>query len=463
MRIDLYPPLCNAALLAKISGGTLMTYGRPAPLRGVCVDSRQVRPGDLFAALPGQNRRGSDFIPAALAAGAAAVLTDVLPEVPPTDCAVILVPDVAAALLKWAAYRRRMTGAYVIGVSGSTGKTTAKEGLCHLLKTVGTVDGTKGNYNSTVGMPLSVLSFAETDYWIVEIGVNHPGEMAPMAGALAPDMAVLTGVGSAHIGNFGSAGALLAEKTALTCGMGEQGILLAPVALQAALSHVCPRLVTYGTGGAFAPFRIVQHTCGVTLSVAGQGRVLYDLFWPLPGRVGIAQVLLLTAAGVTLGLDHIAIRRGIVSAGQNTPRLRRYAAGERLLIDDAYNASPEATEAALETLRYIADTRPSVAVLGDMLELGEFAVPLHERVGKAAAESGLFQLWCCGQFANTMANGARKSGFQADRIRCVETVDATELAEELRQNTPRDAVILFKASHAVGLFEIIEKLKNDDA
>ena len=463
MRVDLYPPLCSAALLTKIAGGTLTTYGRPISPRGVSIDSRQVRPGDLFAALPGQKRRGSDFIPAALTAGAAAVLTDVLPQKPPSDCAVILVPDVAAALLKWAAYRRRLTGAYIIGVSGSTGKTTAKEGLYHLLKTVGTVDCTTGNRNSSVGMPLSVLSFAETDFWVVEIGISHPGEMAPMAAALLPDLAVLTNVGRAHIGHFKDSAQLIAEKAALACSMQKDGVLLVPDDLKPLLPPVPPQIVTLGANGDFTSSRAVHTADGVTLTASGRGRVLRHLFWPLPGCIGAEQVLRLFAVGVLLGMNDENIRAGIAAAGENAPRLRRYAAGKRLLIDDAYNASPEATEAALETLHIMAGTRPSVAVLGDMLELGDFTVPLHERVGKAAAQSGVDQLWCCGQFANKLANGARKACFPTERIRCVETVDAKELAEELRQQTPPDAVILFKASHAVGLFKVVEKMKNDDA
>ena len=461
MRVDLYPPLCNAALLAHAAGGTLTVFGRPAPPRGVSTDSRTVCPGDLFAALPGQRTRGSDHMAAAVSAGAVAVLTDVLPPEPLADCAVILVPDVAVALLKWAAFRRRMTRARVIGVSGSTGKTTAKEGLYHLLKTVGTVSRTAGNYNSGVGMPLSVLSFGETDDWVVEIGVNHPGEMAPMARALAPDAAVLTNVGSAHIGHFGSAGALLAEKAALTCGMSEKGLLFAPAELKNELKHVVPRLVTWGEGGDFTAFAVRQDPGGVTLSAAGRGRVLRDLHWPLPGRVGVAQVLLLTAAGVTLGLDDGALRAGIEAAGQNTPRLRRYFAGDRLLLDDTYNASPEAMAAALETLRCMAGERPTVAVLGDMLELGDSAESMHEAVGKTAAKSGLYMLWCCGQFAETMANGAKKAGFPAERIRTAAGVDAAGLARELRQYAPRNAVVLFKASHAVGLDEAVNAMKSE--
>ncbi len=461
MRVDLYPPLCDAALLADAAGGTLTVFGHPAPPRGVSTDSRTVRAGDLFAALPGQRTRGSDFIPAAVSAGAVAILTDVMPRGALADCAVITVPDVAAALLKWAACRRKTTRARVIGVSGSTGKTTAKEGLYHLLATVGTVSRTAGNYNSGVGMPLSVLSFGETDDWVVEIGVNHPGEMAPMARALAPDAAVLTNVGSAHIGHFGSAAALLAEKAALICGMNDRGLLFAPAELKEALACRGPRLVTWGEGGDFRAFSVRHDPDGVTLSVAGRGRVLRDLRWPLPGRVGVAQVLLLTTVGVTLGLDDDALRAGVAAAGQNTPRLRRIAAGERLLIDDAYNASPEATAAALETLRRMAGARPSVAVLGDMLELGDLAGAMHEAVGEAAAKSGISMLWCCGQFAKTMANGAKKAGFPADRVHTKINPDAAELARELRQNVPRDAVVLFKASRAVGLDKTLNAMQNE--
>ena len=459
MRVDLHPSLSDAALLAKLAGGTLTACGRPRPLRGVTVDSREVKPGDLFAALPGKRAHGRAFIASAVEKGAAAILTDIMPPNVPTDCAVITVPDAALALLRWAAYRRSLTKARVIGVSGSAGKTTTKEGIACLCRTVGGVAATAGNYNSTVGMPLSVLSFDETDYWVAEIGVNHPGEMAPMAAALAPDLAVLTNVGSAHIGHFKDRTELIVEKAALTCGMRESGVLIVPSDLVPSLPPVPPHIVTCGAEGDFVPSRAVHDKKGVTLTVSGMGRTLEGLFWPVPGRVGVAQVLRLTAIGVLLGLSDVNIRTGIAAAGQNTPRLRRYAVGKRILIDDAYNASPESTAAAVETLHYVAGAHPAVAVLGDMLELGDSASALHDAIGEVAARAGLATIFCCGQYADATAAGARRAGFPKERIFCTESVDAAALADALIKNTPRDAVILFKASHAVGLGDVVATLR----
>lgn len=463
MRVDLFLPFRDAALLAEIAGGTLTVYGHPIPPRGVSVDSRLVRAGDLFAALPGRERQGRDFISSALERGASAVLTDELPEKPAVDCAVMTVPDVSEALLNWAAYRRQKTRAKVIGVSGSAGKTTTKEGLYHLCRTVGSVSYTAGNYNSTVGMPLSVLSFEETDFWIVEIGVNHPGEMAPMAKALVPDLAVLTNVGHAHIGYYKDRTELLAEKAKLAAFMREDGVLMIPSELKEDLPPVPPRTMTFGGDGDFQPSRIRQSSAGVTLTVSGRGRVLDDLFWPLPGPAGTAQLLRLAAVGIMLEMDDENIRRGIASAGQNTPRLRRFAVGERLLIDDTYNASPEAMTAALETLRYIAGSRPAVAVLGDMYELGDQAAALHEAIGEAAARAGLHRLYCCGRYGEMMAAGARRGGFQTAHIVCADTVNAGALVCELMKNTPHDAVILFKAGHAAGLGGVVDQWRHSEA
>ena len=463
MRVDLWPGMRDAALLAAVAGGTWTRYGRPTPPCGIAVDSRLVCPGDLFAALPGKQQNGRDFIASALERGAVAVLTDSMPAEPGFDCDVLTVPNVTTALLRWAAYRRQKTKARVIGVSGSAGKTTAKEGILHLCRTVGTASATVGNYNSTVGMPLSVLSFDETDFWVVEIGVNHPGEMAPMAAALAPDLAVLTNVGSAHIGNFKNKTALIEEKAALTCGMHGEGILLVPHGLYPLLPAVPPRVVTFGVGGDFEPLSVTQEENGVTLSVSGHGRVLDGLFWPLPGRAGEASLLLLAAVGMLLGLDEKNIRAGIAAAGKNTPRLRRYMLDERLLIDDAYNASPEATAAALETLRILAGDRPAVAVLGDMLELGDLSPALHEAVGEVAARTGLDRLYCCGRYAAATVAGARRAGMPGERIVCSDTVDVPCLARALSKNTPRNAVILFKASHAAGLGEVVRLMQSGDS
>lgn len=453
MRIELCHRLRDPRALADALGARLL--GECKTVRGLSTDSREVREGDLFVALRGAHTDGGDYLPQAVANGAAGVLTD------GTLCCerglTLTVPSVTVALLRAAGEQRARSRAFAVAVSGSTGKTTAKEGIATILAQMGHVEKTEGNFNSTLGLPLSVLSFEKADFWVCELGISHSGEMLPMAKAICPDLAVLTGVGHAHIEHFADRNELLFEKAQIAACMRDGGRLLIPQDLPIT-AFPCEESVLFRTGKDFRLERISHTPMGVRGDLIASDRVITNLGWPIPGAVGVATLTTVAAAGLLAGATEDAVRLGLEVAGRETPRMRRYFVGTRLFVQDCYNASPEATVGALEVLTHLAPHRPLVAVLGDMLELGDHASKLHFAVGQAVARLGFSCLVAYGDHAEQLAKGAMASGMTEARIRVFSKGREAALIDCACKEIPTDAAVLFKASGRMGMKEICEEI-----
>ncbi len=465
MRIELVDFLKNPERLARAFGAKLKKTGVPPSLIvGIATDSREIQPGDLFVVLKGEKSNGADYIPEALAAGAVALLMPAEQPLPCGDFYAFCVPNVLASLLFSAAYRRRHTKATVIAVSGSTGKTTVKEAIADVLRMRGSVSKSEGNFNSNIGLPLSLLGMPEADYFVIEIGISHPGEMAPLATAVRPHIGVLTNVGSAHLGNFRSSTDLAKEKAALAIAMGADGILLVDEMIDGKnFTGYLPRQLSVGNGChadvCAIPFE--NGSAGVCADISVRGKVYSNMHWPLPGRIGNSVLAFTVAVGHFCGLSEADIKIGLQLAGKNTPRMKVIRLGERVLLDDTYNASPEAVIEAIETARLLAQSRPLVVVLGDMGELGINARSLHRYVGAAAVHGGAASVWCYGSFSSDIAAGARTAGMMTADIRCFMHKEGRELACALTKYTPSNALILFKASRKTALDRVIQYMQND--
>lgn len=459
MRVTLSKPFSDTKRLTKALGATLISGELPPVLRGIATDSREVRRGDLFVALHGQRVEGSEYLEQARRQGALALLVPQGTPIP-ADIACLTVDDTEAALLRAARERRRQAKAFVIAVSGSCGKTTVKEAVATLLSSRGRTERSRANFNSQIGMPLSLLSMEDCAHWVLELGINHIGEMEKMAAAVAPDLALLTNVGTAHIGQFGTYSTLLAEKAKIAVSLASGGRVLAPASLpQEAFPCSAGQIFTFGKGGFFHLENIRYSKRGTVGDLFCPDRVITNLVWPIAGQVGAATLEAVGALGVLLGLDANTIRAGLLQAGESTPRLALSMAGDRLLIDDAYNASPEAMLAALETLTLTAGRRPTVAVLGDMLELGRYARAFHYAVGRAVSERGIDYLFTYGTEGLEIAAGARDAGMACDRIFCFEEGEREALANTLCRTTPQDAALLFKASGKMALSRIANEVR----
>lgn len=462
MRVSLATPMRAVACLAAVLGIKATKHGTPrAQISGIATDSREVTVGDLFVALPGTRYHGNAFAAEAVSRGAAAILCE--RALPPLGGSFwsLQVESATAALLALAKARRALTRATVIAISGSTGKTTVKEIVAAVLGACGRVEKSSGNFNSGIGMPLSLLGMEEAAYFVLELGINHVGEMEPMARALAPHLAILTNVGSAHIGHFESSCTLLAEKMKICSGQtAADTLLLADSIPRAAWQGIAPRVLTVGVGESadFRALRVQHSRAGTVADVEFESRLIPQLSWQVPGSIGASCLGFGAAVGMLYGADDKEIRQGLAAAAAKLPRMRQIRLADRTVIDDTYNASPEATVAALETLFYIGGTRPRAAVLGDMGELGAHAAALHDAVGECAAHSGISQLFTYGTHAPQIAEGARRGGMQEGTVHAFGFGEEAALTKTILHLVPQGGIILFKASRKAALERVIERL-----
>ena len=393
-------PLWTADALAEATAGEAST---PFAAGGLSIDSRTVAPGDLFIALATATGDGHDHAAAALAAGAAGVMLHRTVDLPP-DAPVLRVDDTQAALTRLGAYGRTRCRARVAAITGSVGKTTTKEMLRTALAAQGRTHAAAASYNNHWGVPLTLARMPpDAAYAVCEIGMNHAGEIAPLARLVRPHVAVITAIERAHIGHLGSIEAIAAEKASIAAGLVPGGTLILPadspqlpLLLQSAGSA---RVLTFGAA-AGADARLIDFVAGadgseVVVDIAGR-HVAFHL--PLPGRHMALNAVAALATVAALGADTAAAAAALGDfaplAGRGQRRHVAVAGGTALLIDESYNASAASVRAALAVLRLQPAPR-RLAVLGDMLELGDDAPAEHAGLADHVAASADL-LFACG-------------------------------------------------------------------
>ena len=451
------------AEVAAAVGGRLVGGAEPDALVGgpVVIDSRRVRPGALFVAIAGQHVDGHDFAAAAVATGAVAVVGSRDAGVP-----TLLVEDSVAALGALArAVRARLAGLTAIGITGSSGKTSTKDLLAHLLAGHGPTVAPPNSFNNEIGVPLTVLRCdAGTAYLIAEMGARRPGNIAYLCDIVAPQVAVVLNVGSAHIGVFGSRAATAATKGELVEALAPDGlaVLNADDELVAAMARrTRARVVLVGR----APQADVR---AEDVQLDGAARASFLLVSSLPGKQGSVRVTLrvhgehqvgnalaAAAVGLAVGMDlsTVAQRLGGARAASTGRMQVDQRADGVVVIDDSYNANPDSMAAALRALVRVetpTDTgRRRWAVLGEMLELGEDAPEAHRRIGALAAELGVHRV---------VAVGAGASAYRV----ATSVQDVDEALAVLDGALRPGDVVLVKASRAVGLDRLARALLDSD-
>jgi UDP-N-acetylmuramoyl-tripeptide--D-alanyl-D-alanine ligase len=459
-RPDAGPLALSAAEIAAETGGRL---ARPSdrPIRGAAVDSRQVHPGNLFVALPGERTDGHLYAGAALAAGAAAALVrDVTPELlaaaEAVDAAVVAAPDTLLALHAVATAWRKRFSPLVVGVTGSIAKTSTKEAIAAVLAERFVTLKSEGNQNNEVGLPLTVLRLApEHEAVVLEMGMYVGGEIAQLTAIALPRIGVVTAVREVHLSRIGTIEAVARAKGELIEALPPDGVAVLNaddprVPRMRALTEA--RTLTYGFAAQADVHARDVRTAGLdgmrfTL-VIPSGRV--EVSTPALGRHGVHNGLAAAATGVAAGLDLDVIAAGLLRGWQAPHRDQIVRAGELIILDDSYNASPASMLAALELLATLPGRH--VAVLGEMLELGEAHERGHRDVGEAAARRAEL-LVVVGSGATGIARGAAALGNAVVAVPDRETALAV-LRERLR---PGDTVLV-KASRGAALDLIVESL-----
>lgn len=445
--------------IAAATGGEYCGDASAAETLISCVtrDSREITPGCLFAAIKGERSDGNDFILSAAEAGAACAIGQRVPENCP--CPVIIVPDTIKALGDLAAFYRKGFDIPIIGVTGSVGKTTTKEMLSCVLSQKYRVHKTPENLNNELGVPLSLFGMTEaTEVAVIEMGISHFGEMTRLAEIVDPTMAVYSTIGSAHLEFLGDYDGVLKAKTELLKIMPPEGsVFVNGDDHYLNKIHCSQKLSKYGINKSCdlraEDIRILG-TEGMELTIsAGERR-----FEAKINSYGIHMVSAALAAadvGMALGLSDEEIAAGIASYAPVGSRAGVLKTGSITIIDDCYNANPTSTGAALKSLGMLSCRR--VAILGDMMELGEKEKKLHFDTGVAAADSGVDLVLTCGELSENTAEGARSARAEAKWFDSKQAL-INALPDYIK---PGDAVLV-KASHSRKFEDIVETLKTLD-
>jgi UDP-N-acetylmuramoyl-tripeptide--D-alanyl-D-alanine ligase len=445
----------SVAQISEITGARadLITDRNGTVTGPVVIDSRKAGPGSLFAALPGERADGHDFAAQAVAAGATAVLATRSVGVP-----ALIVPDVPAALAALAAaVVARLPGLTTAAITGSAGKTTTKDLAAQLIESLGPTVSPQNSYNNEIGHPLTVLRVTEqTRYLVAEMSARGPGHIAALCRMSPPRVGAVLCVGRAHAGEFGSLDEVARAKAELPAALPADGVAVLNAddpRVLAMAGRTAARVVTFGRSP-----RAEVRAAGVVLDEAG--RPGFTLRTPdgsapvrlrLYGEHNVSNALAAAALAGQLGMDLAAVAEGLSAA---TARSRwRMEVTRRpdgvTVINDAYNASPEALEAALSALAAMARGGRAFAVLGPMKELGAYAEELHEQAGRQAARAGLAGLIVVGEEAAPILAGAKAD--PSWRGELVQVPDAAGAAAEVGRRARPGDVVLVKAARAANL------------
>lgn len=386
--------------------------GAPFEISGISIDSRTLHPGDLFVAILGENNDGHRFVPAAIAAGAAAVLVDAAHEIPRFEgIPVIRVPDTLEALNAIARAARTRTEASVIAVTGSVGKTGTKEALRLCLAACGPTHGAEKSYNNHWGVPLSLARMpAATRFAVFEVGMNHAGEITPLSRLIEPQVAIITTVAPVHLGYLGSETAIADAKAEIFDGLAPDGVAILNrdnphfARLQrGALQSGKRKVVSFGAHPDCDVGLVALEATGMGSRVRARVHgVICDYVIGAPGRHFVLNSLAVLAAISAVGGDVEMASRQLANISAPVGRGARtrlpLGAGEVELIDESYNANPASVRAALSAMAQTPrqEFPRRIAVLGDMLELGDTGPALHRDLAGALADAGIDLVFTCG-------------------------------------------------------------------
>ncbi len=440
-------------------GGRLLCGSPQTAVTSVSTDSRKVVPGALFVPIRGERVNAHQFIPAVLKAGAAAVLTQ---EHQAADGpgAWIAVPNTGEALQRIAAEYRKRFSIPVVGITGSVGKTSTKEMVALALSAGKKVMKTSGNNNSQIGVPLTLCRMSEEyDVAVVEMGMSEFGEMSRLAQIAAPDYAVMTNIGVSHIQQLGSRQNILAEKLHITDRFHPDSVLFlnGDDELLRGLADTLPfETVLYGMGQncSFRAERAESVGESTRFSYVAPDGERGEVVIPMIGTHHILNALAGLAVAQRLGVPLLSAAAALTHYQAPAMRQQIRRANGFIVIDDSYNSSPDAAKSSLGVLRSFRNGR-RIAVLADMLELGNYSAEAHFDVGAFAANSGVDILVTVGKQAGAIAKGARSVRSGMD---CRICTDNRQACETLRDLLRHGDTVLVKGSRSMHTEEIVSYL-----
>jgi len=443
--------------------GTLVNGELSGVVTSVSTDTRKDATGAVFFALAGENFDAHNYLDKAIGQGASALVVSRVPEgVDFGSVVVIQVNDTLLGLQRFAAWYRQLLDLTVVAITGSNGKTSTKDFTRAVLGYKFRVTATIGNLNNHIGVPLTIVEaneMHEASVW--EMGMNHPGEIAPLCEMTQPDIGIITNIGTAHIEYMGSREAIAEEKGTLARYLKEDGVLIVPADCDYGSyfqQRSKARTIFVGNGrGAVRAEDLKMSEDGSQFSLIIEGQPIVDVFLPVVGKHMVTNALLAAAAGHVMGMTSHEIASGLNQVELTSGRLRMSDVDGVRVIDDTYNANPESVKAAIDTLSEmeLGEGRKFV-VLGEMGELGEHTDNAYTEAGAYAAERQLLVV-SVGEETERIHDGATSAGGESKHFA---TIDAA--ADWLQQTCVRGDAVLFKGSRAAAMERVMNKAFNQN-
>ncbi len=448
--------------IVEICEGTVLSRGRASTIKTFCSDTRVIKNKDLFISLKSETNDGIKYIKEAFEKGAIGCITEYnIPEEiieKNKDKLIIQVKDIIDTIQKIAKYKRTLFNIPVVAVTGSVGKTSTKDMIASVLSQKYIVAKTQGNYNNHIGVPLTILSWDENvEAAVVEMGMNHFGEISILTNIAKPTIAVITNIGTAHIGNLGSRENILKAKLEILEGLNEEGtiILNNDNDLLNTYNSEKYKKITYGINNKsnYVAEEIIVDEMSSEYKININNKK-YKIEVPVAGEHFIYNSLCSIAVGMELNIEIDKIIEGIKKFENTGKRNEIQEVNNIKIINDFYNASYDSMKASIEVLSKISAKR-KVAVLGDMLELGEFSEELHRKVGREISKNKINILFTVGKFAKYIADEAKILG-----VKEVYSVDTNEeCIRKMQKIVKKGDCILLKASNRMKFNQISKWLQ----
>lgn len=449
--------------IIEITNGELLLGDENIVCENFSKDTRQLNKGDVYLGIKGENFNGSNFYLDALEKGArVCILQDIDVDMEKmkrySDVAIIKVKDVVKALQIIAEYKRSLYNIPVVGITGSVGKTSTKDIVTSVMGRKYKVLKTQGNLNNQIGLPLTILELKDHEALVIEMGMGNLGEISVLTKIAKPDVAIITNVGTSHIGNLGSRENILKAKLEILEGLKENGTLI--INNDNDLLHKWndetkrKNVITFGidekSNYKATNIKLDENRSDYDIKIDEK---IYHMDINIGGKHFIYNSLCAICVGKIFNIDIDEIKKGIETFELTKSRMEVIKKDNITLINDCYNASYDSMKAAIEYLSAQTGNR-KIAILGDMLELGKFSKELHEKVGKVVAENKIDKLITVGEQAKNIANIALKFGMEkSDVLVCEKNEEAIEFVKSIVEDND---IYLIKASNGMNFKQIFE-------
>jgi UDP-N-acetylmuramoyl-tripeptide--D-alanyl-D-alanine ligase len=450
------------------TAGQWICGNRNIRFSGIAIDSRKISLSEFFVAIRGDVHDGHRFCADVVQSGVGGILIDVhaiaslpIAEWRQKGIACIGVRDTTRALGDLAAYHRRRFPVSVVAITGSSGKTTTRSMTSDILSRRFNILSTVGNYNNHIGLPLTLLNLEREHEWaVLELGMNHSGEIDRLSEICRPNIGVITMIGTAHLENFTSTDGILQAKAEIFAHLHPEGMAILnmddPKLLELSRRLSVPVIFFGLNPGARIRARQVETRSSGTSFILDMPDESVEVKIPAAGAFMATNALAAATVGFTLGFSGEDIKAALEKFKPVKGRMNVIETARQIhLVDDTYNANPVSMAAAIETLQKIKDGRRGILVIGDMLELGKESAELHRKIGETAAAAGMASLYATGSFADAVAQGAAGRGMDSGQIF---VGDRQAICEHLKSSLRKGDWVLIKGSRAMGMERIVHDI-----